>query len=120
MHISTPMPSNTVSTRAAFQENMSKLFRRRSHVQLVDPQITTLLTQPEIRLAYALGAHPSARPDLVSVGSVVAVRDASIGYGVDDMETAGAVLSRQALRQHAHARPPGAIGRVLGIRPQRA
>ena len=86
----------------------------------MDPQITLLPTQPQIRLSDALGAHPGPRAHFVALLALVTVRDAAVGHRVHDVQPAPAVLARQALRQHAHARAAGAIGRVLGVRAQRA
>jgi hypothetical protein len=81
----------------------------------MNPQITLLLAQPQIRLAYALGSHLCPRSHLLPLRALLAVRDAAVRDRMHNVHPASRILPRQALRQHPHARPPGAVRGVVSV-----
>lgn len=86
----------------------------------MNPQITLLLTQPQVRLAYTLGSHLRSSSHLLPIRALLAVRDATIRNPMHDVHPSRRILPRQTLRQHPHARPPGAVRGVVSVGAQRA
>lgn len=113
---SSPVRSILNST-AYFCFTVSKSLRSRPHIQFMNPQITFLLAQPQIRLAHALRLHPRASPHLLPICAFNAVGDTAIRDRVNDMQPSRRVLSRQTLCQHPHSSPSSTIRRILRIRP---
>lgn len=74
------------------------------------PQIHTLLRQPQIRPADALGAHPHPVPHLITL----LVADPAIRHRMHHVHPIAADLARQTLRDHPHARTPRPVGGVFG------
>src|SRR5271168_3924426 len=106
---STPMPPNFLHPGIS----TSKLLRSRPHIQFMNPQITLLLAQPQVRLAHTLGSHLHSSPHLLPIRALLAVRDATIRNRMHDVHSSRRILPRQTLRQHPHARPPSAVRGVV-------